>query len=47
MASMKEEAHCLTEVTVGLLEVMGSVVNHPKSSLEPCQEIQFLEFSIK
>ena len=46
MASTREEAKCLAEISVALLEALGFLINYPKSPLEPCQELQFLGFSI-
>ena len=46
MASTKEEAAGLAELTVALLEALGFVVNRAKSVLVPCQEMQFLGFAI-
>ena len=46
MASTREEAKCLAEISVALLEALGFLINYPKSTLEPCQELQFLGFSI-
>ena len=46
MASTEEQARCLAETAVALLEALGFVINRPKSILQPCQELQFLGFVI-
>ena len=46
MAPTQVEAACLAEIAISLLEALGFVVNYPKSIIQPCQELQFLGFSI-
>ena len=46
LASTREEATCLAEIAVSMFEALGFVVNHPKSILQPCQELQFLGFNV-
>ena len=46
MAPTEEEATYQAKIAVALLEALRFVVNRPKSILIPCQELQFLGFSI-
>ena len=45
-AASREEARLQADLATKILEAFGFVINHSILTLEPCQEIQFLGFTI-